>query len=439
MSKKLSLKVWPWLIVMSAMLFYAYNYLLRTSPSTMMGGLTHHFGISAAAFGSLAACFYYVYTPMQIPVGLIMDRYRMKVVMIVASIVAVFGLFLFDIANAYWVACVGRLLIGFGCAFAYLGVVKLATQWLPVNRFATAAGLTTAFGMLAGAGSDIYLTKAVSAIGYRDSLHGILILGVVLVVVLIFMLRENKVHLAENKHKQDQVTFKSLALGLKAMCLSKQMWVIGIIACLAYLPASVFLDVWGIPYLTTARHLSATDAGYLVSFMFVGWIVSAPLIGGLSDAISRRRLPLSLSAIGMCLVTILLLYVPHLGFTGIAVLLFLFGFFAGAQPLVFSLSRENNPDHFAATAMAFTNMLTMVGGAVFQPIVGKLLDWHAGGIIHGSTIHLSASDYRFALSVFPISALITLGLTFMLRETKCELYEEPEVLTTEEITQAQAA
>ena len=64
-----------WLICTLGAIFYSYEYLLRITPSVMEGALRHHFSLSATGFGLLSASYYYAYVPMQLPVGLLMDRY----------------------------------------------------------------------------------------------------------------------------------------------------------------------------------------------------------------------------------------------------------------------------------------------------------------------------------------------------------------------------
>lgn len=416
-------KYLPWMIVLIAMLFYAFNYLLRISPSTMMQPLIQHFHIDAAAFGSMAAFYYYIYVPMQIPAGFIVDRFRVRFILTMACAMSVLGLFVFISANQFWVACLGRFMIGFGCSFAYISTMKLAASWLPTNRFAIIAGLTTAFGMLAGAASDKYLTDMVQRFGYEKALHGILFLGIIIVALLFLIIRDKSHYKVDTKDIQ-KVSFKDLFSNMKNMCKKRQMWVIGAIACLAYLPASIFLDLWGLPYLTTARHLSPAEASSAISFVFFGWIVSGPLTGMFSDFVARRRLPLILGSIGSVLTISAILYAPAMSIADLCILLFLFGACAGAQPLVFALGRENNPNRFAATSASFVNMVCMLGGVIFQPLCGFLLDWHSGSTA-GST-HFNPADFRFALGVLPLCFIASCFFTFMLKETHCRTVDTME-------------
>src|SRR5665213_3174456 len=88
-SSRFDKSILPWLICGIGMLFYCYNYFLRVSPSVMQDDLMQNLHITAYQFGNLAAFYYYAYTPMQIPVGMIYDRFGARIVLFIACLVAV--------------------------------------------------------------------------------------------------------------------------------------------------------------------------------------------------------------------------------------------------------------------------------------------------------------------------------------------------------------
>src|SRR5579872_6748351 len=94
----------PWMICTLGMLFYCYNYFLRVSPSVMQSDLMQNLHINATQFGTLAALYYWAYTPMQIPVGMIYDRFGARMVQFFACVTALSGLGVFILADNLWVA-----------------------------------------------------------------------------------------------------------------------------------------------------------------------------------------------------------------------------------------------------------------------------------------------------------------------------------------------
>lgn len=434
---------YPWLIVSCGMLFYCYNYFLRVSPSVMQPELTHAFHITATQFGTLAGLYYWAYTPMQLPAGMIYDRFGVRFVLCVACLVSVVGLSVFIVADNYAIAGLGRLMIGLGCAFAYIGTLKLASLWLPDNRFATVAGLATAIGMVSGAMSQKYLTKVVELIGYQEALRGALIAGVILSVIIIMLVRNRPDNSSTSENEmQAPMNGNQLISALRIIFTNPQMWLIGVIGCLLYLPSSVFLDLWGIPYLESVYNLSSSEAVTISNYTFYGWIISGPIIGAFSDKIKRRRMPLTCTGFFAALLLGIVFYVPGLTTSGLYFIFFMIGFCCGAHPLCFALGKESNPIQISGTAVAVTNMLIMAGGAIFQPFVGKLLDLHTSSPldVHGLPVY-TASDYTFALSIIPIGVALGIFLSIFLKETYCESQAKEEhelIFKPEGLEEAQA-
>lgn len=413
---------YPWLIVFCGMLFYCYNYFLRVSPGVMQEQLSAAFHIDATAFGTLAAIYYWSYTPMQLPAGMIYDKYGVRFVLSMAVLISVAGLWVFISADHFMSAAIGRLMIGAGCAFAYIGTLKLASLWLPSNRFAFAAGLATAAGMSSGAMAQQYLTRITKVISYHDALNSVLLVGGILSVLVVLFVR-NPPPLSKSVYSPmpSTSTMKDLLLEVKQIFTNRQMWLIGIIGCLIYLPSSVFLDTWGVPYLNSVYGLSKTVAVDTIDFTFYGWIVAGPLIGAISDKLRLRKLPLALTGFFAAIALCVIFYGPTLNITTLKIIFFLVGFCCGAHSICFALGKENNPTHLAGTAVATTNMLIMTGGMIFQPLAGKLLDLHASGLIDANGLRIySSGDYSFALSIIPLGVALGIFLCLFLRETHGE-------------------
>ena len=388
----------------------------------MQNELTEAFHINAYQFGTLAAFYYYAYTPMQVPAGMIYDKFGVRFVLCAACLMAVVGLSVFIAADSFAMAGVGRCLIGLGTAFAYIGTLKLASIWLPANRFATVAGLTTAIGMTSGALSQKYLTHFVEALGYQGALRTALVAGVILSAIIMILVRNRpKSEAASANAMQTPINMGQLFNALRLIFTNPQMWLIGIIGCLLYLPSSVFLDLWGIPYLKAVYHLSAQEAVAISSYTFYGWIISGPIIGVISDKIKRRRMPLTFTGFFAALLLCFVFYFPGINVSSLYLIFFMIGFCCGAHPLCFALGKESNPIQISGTAVAVTNMLIMAGGAIFQPVVGKLLDLHSSSPLGANNLPVySSSDYTFALSVVPIGVALGIFLSVFLKETYCE-------------------
>jgi MFS family permease len=357
---------------------------------------------------------------MQIPVGMLYDKFGARFVLFAACMTAVVGLAIFASADSFAWACAGRFFIGLGTAFSYIGVLKLASVWLPPARFATVAGLTTAVGMTSGALAQKYLAKFVEVVGYKSILSTALIVGVVLCLVIpVFIRSRPKLALNAKNTMQAPMTTEQLFVTLGHIFKNPQMWLIGIIGCVLYLPSIVLLDVYGITYFKVAHQLSSQDAANVSALTLLGWIIGGPVIGIISDRIKRRRLPLVITSAVTAILLYMIFYYPDLNMGQLSVIALVAGFCCGAHPLCFALGKENNPIHMAGTAVAVTNMFIMMGGIIFPPIVGKLLDMHTNALVDGGVHAYSAGDYTFALSVVPMGIVLGTILSMFLKETYC--------------------
>ncbi|MCK4608817.1 MAG: MFS transporter, partial [Gammaproteobacteria bacterium] len=207
-------------------------------------------------------------------------------------------------------------------------------------------------------------------------------------------------------------------VGLKQMLKNPQMWYAGAIGCAMYMSLSLFAELWGIPFIHQVYSVSADKAAFACSMVFAGWLIGAPINGWLSDMMRTRKLPLIIgNGLAIIIITLIILKPIDISYYSLCTLLFLFGLASSAEIICFAVSRENNKTHVAATAVAFTNLLVMLGGMIFQPAVGKLLDigW-VGHMQHGIRVY-SAHDYQHVLLLIPIILLLSFVLTFKLRET----------------------
>lgn len=426
MSSKVKSTWLAWAICGLGALYYAYEYLLRITPSVMEHALREHFSLSATGFGLLSAFYYYAYVPMQVPVGVLMDRFGPRRLVTFACALCVVGTWMFAETKMISVAAAGRFIVGFGSAFAFVGVLKLATLWLPEDKLGTVAGLASALGTLGAMAGDNFLGHIVHRVGWQQAVNYSAFFGIGLTILLWFGIHDHKRRFEDDGGTIS--TFRDALLDLKIIVVNKQIWINGIYGCLVYLPTTVFAELWGIPYLHHAHHLSMGDAATANSFIFMGFLIGAPLMGWISDQLKRRKLPMFMGALCASVIMMIVIYVPNLSLSQLNVLMFSLGLFYSVQALVFAVGRELSPDEAAGTAVAMTNMLVMLGAMFVQPLIGRLLDWsyssqHAAegtSVVlqdHNVKLLYSAHDYQLAMSVIPVGIVIAAILTFFLRET----------------------
>ena len=398
-----------------AAFFYFYEVFLQVSPGVMVPELMRAFSINAAVLGNIAALYFYIYAPMQIPVGVLIDRYGSRRLMTLAVACCAFGSLLFSVANGLGMAGIGRLFIGFGAAFAVVSCLNISAVWFPVKRFAFLTGLMVTIGSLGAISAEAPLALLVGSLGWRGSMLILATIGLVLCILVWFCIRDKQNPQIEAIHNRRA----PLLAGLLKIIKHKQSWIISIYGGLVFAPTSIFGGLWGVPFLMTAYHLDRPTAAGVISMLFIGWVVGGPVGGWYSDYISRRLPVLYIASIGALVTLTTVIYVPNLTLFYLNILLFAFGFFSSWFLPAFSVIKEIHSASTTGTALGFMNALNMVGGAAGQPFVGFLLDlgWQ-GQMLEGVRVY-TLGNFRTALLAIPIMLAISMVFVPFIRETHC--------------------
>lgn len=405
-----------WVICGLGALFYCYEYLLRIQPSVMVPELMRQFHISAHSFSAIVSLYYLAYTPMQAVVGVVTDLYGPRYILTFAIFVCTLGSLFFGVADNLYLASIGRFLIGLGSAFAFVSALKLASIWLPLNRFALFAGLVTALGMIGGMVGDIGLTHLVASMGWKQTINAGTIIGAILIPIIWWVIRDKQSELSGDR-VTSRSSYRETFSSLLVIFSNKQAWIAGLIGCILYMSLSVIAELWGIPFLKEVYHQNASQAAFTNSLIFFGWLIGAPLTGWVSDRIRKRRIPLLLGCLLSTIVTAWVIFIPNTPLFVVQILLFLFGLFSSIEVVCFAVGRETSPQNVSGAAVSFINFLVMLSGLAFQPLVGKLLDMHwMGQMVDGVRVY-GTSAYQMALVVVPIASLIGVFLSFVLKES----------------------
>jgi MFS family permease len=423
-------KTIPWIIWSIPGLFYFYDVILRIFPSTIQTQFMQVYKIDATQFGLYTACYYITYTVMQIPAGIIVDRISIYKTLFIACCCCLFGLLLTHYCHNIQTAFIGRMIIGFGAAFAYVTTLKVASVWLSASNFGIAATIADSLGMLGGIFTDKVLTSVNQIDGYQSSEYWLFLTGFLIVMLILFVLRDRPRtrRKAASKHKPcshnlyDKVSFMQRIFRILK---NKQIWLIGIVGCLYYLPSSVIGDVWGIPFLKAAYAFSEGQADNAISLFFAGWVIFGPIVGWLSDHYQLRIKPISISIALIFFMFMVLIYGPTVGFTlgiySIYSLFFLIGILTSAHPLIFAIAKENFSLRSTGAVIAVTNTMVMLGGFLFQPLLGYLLDL-ANHTTQSSAVHIyTAHDYIIAMTIMPVALVIAWFTMFFVKDTGKEI------------------
>ncbi|NCT56439.1 MAG: MFS transporter [Legionella sp.] len=410
-------KLYPWIVWLLGAGFFFYKYLVQVSPSVMTNDLMSTFHINAAGLGNLSAFYFYAYLIMQVPVGILLDKYSPRLLTTGAILLCGLSTLIFAHTHTLWLACIARALIGTGAAFAAVSCFKLVTLWFKPKRFALVSGLCMTAAMLGGVGGQMPLSYLTEAVGWRMALQLVGVLGLILGAVYALIIRDKTTPTPTPQKIHDHhVSFWGNAW---VVLRNKQAWLLSFYSGLAFAPVSVFGGLWGVPFLETSYHLSRNNAAFSVSWIFIGFAVGAPFFGWLSDYLGQRK-PILFAGTCLALMSIfMVIYSPTSQVSVLSVLLFFFGFGTSGFFTSFAMIRELFPLGLAGTVLGIMNTFDAVCEALFEPAVGAVLDltWD-GQIAHG--IHqFSIDNYHTSLLLLPLSLLVAFVLLFFIQETWC--------------------
>lgn len=404
-----------------ASLFYLYEFFLQVFLSTISGQIMREFHLDASDFSIMNAGYFLPYSMMQIPVGILVDRFGARRLLIVAIAAAATGVFWFSKISTFEMGFISRFFMGFGSSFAYVSLLVLALNWFPKKHFGLMVGLANFLGATGPflAGGPLSLLLNAFDHNWRLILVYISILGFILATCVGFFVRNGPrrkkgtiIHLDPYKEK--------LSARLKLLGKNAQAWAIVLYSGFVYVSTPLLGAYWGTGYLVS-RGLSQTIAATISSFLWIGFAVGGPLTGKVSELMKRRKPILILCGFFGLLGSLSILYFPTQEVVLFATFFFLIGFASTGCSVAFASISEHVQGSVQATAIGFNNSMLTFFAALFPPIAGFLIEMGTTG----KPPLYTAAQYETGLILMPCFYLISLTISsFFIRETFCRSQHE---------------
>src|SRR3990167_788766 len=249
-----------YLIFLLAASFYLYEYILQVAPSVMADSMMQAFHVSAAGYGVISAFYFYAYAPMQLPAGILFDRYGPRTLMTSALLLCALGSFFFALTTQLFTAALGRFLIGVGYAFSFIGVLVLISRWFQAKQFAFLAGIAQLMSSIGAMFGEMPLATLVDVVGWRAANFILSFLGVLLAILIWVIIKDYP-------HEPVTIPPKRQLIDewrrLHEVCKRGYTWLIGLYACAIWTPIAVFAALWGVPYLQQKLHVSVIVSSWL--------------------------------------------------------------------------------------------------------------------------------------------------------------------------------
>lgn len=396
----------------------------RVAPGAIAAELRASFGASATMLGFIGALYFYPYSAMQLPSGVLADSVGPRRLFTAGSVVAGIGSLLFALAPSVGWLLAGRALVGLGVAVAFVSVLKLISSWYSEREFGTWVGALMLLGNLGAVLAAYPLAWITQFVSWREVFLAAGGLSLAISVCIWLWVHDDprdaglpSMHSFEGKGEEAEA-HAGWWDGLAKVAANRDTWPgffmhLGMIG--SYL---TFSGLWAVPYLTEGLGLTRASATLHVTAMVLGFAFSAFAVGALSDRMGRR-LPLLRALSVLYLVSwtpwVMGWSLPVAASLGAFVLM---GIGIAGASLAWALAKEVNPPALSGTATSLVNTGGFLGTALFQPLVGWVLDRSAAAAV--------LDGYRSAATVLAVIALLGVAAAFGLRETGCRnVYAAP--------------
>jgi MFS family permease len=364
-----------WLIWLAAALIYLLAVFHRASFGVAGLQATERFHLGATALASFAVLQLGVYAAMQIPTGVLVDRYGPRRVLVAAVLAIGGGQLVLALADSYPMALLARGILGFGDALTFVAVLRIVAEHIPRRHYPLVATLTTAMGYVGNLAATVPLAASLGDFGWTPTflITGIGTLAYGLIAALFIR------NTPRGKEFESSGPVHPRAVGARVT----QAWRtpgtrLGFWVHFATMFApNVLTLLWGVPYLVGGQGLSASTASALLMVFVFGSMAAGPMVGALVSKRPGVRIPL----VAGYLLGALLVWALLLGTSGpqpVAVLAVCFAWLSLGGPastIGFALARDYNPMPMVGTATGVVNVGGFTATTLTALAIGVLLQW----------------------------------------------------------------
>lgn len=414
-----------WSIFIVLILTYMLVFFHRMAPAVISADLMKAFSTSGAALGSLAAMYFYIYTAMQIPAGVLADTLGARVTVSIGNLVAGTGSIVFGLATTLASASLGRALVGLGVSVVFVGLFKSNSVWFREREFGLVSGLTLLLGNIGAISSAGPLAEILRTYSWRNVFVALGVVTLTLAVLTILIVRNKPEEygfpsMREIEGKPSHAPRKQHWWSdLRSVVWTGSAWPVlwvnfGMVGSML-----AFVGLWAIPFLRDVHGLGRSDAAVYTTTALAGFAVGSMLAGWLSDRIGRRK-PVILS--GTLLYTLTCLFLAFINWqTGLfgLLLFFLVGFSSGGFIVTFANAKEVVAPALSGMAVGLVNTGLFLGAAIMQPLFGVVMDvtWD-GRMTNGVRVY-AATDYHYGFLLMLVFAVIGIAGGIKIKETHC--------------------
>jgi sugar phosphate permease len=418
-----------WLILVFLSLSYMTVFMQRTGPGVITDQLQSEFHLSAAVIGTMASIQYLMYMGLQIPVGLLGDKFDPQRLFVTGVLLDGVGTILFADAHGFPWLLMSRAIVGIGDALIWVNIVLILGRRFAPQQFGRSLSVVATSGNVGALLTTIPFAAWVAIASWRTPFTslGILLVAIALFDYLVLYSGQRKTNIAGERASSTEKEDDGLSPRKPK---TTPMWkTLGVvvrdrIAWATFFThfASVgtyigFTGVWAIPYFMNTYGFSRSAAATLTMTAFVGAIIGGPLAGALTDRLGERRRPyLGFQTANTIVWAIIPLCGGHPPMWLMYVLMFVLGIGNGASLLTFAVVRNETPQARAGVTSGFANTGGFLSAVLFPILFGFVIDLMNPGYTQGTPP--SAHAYALAFLVPCLFSFLGMVGSWMIVENR---------------------
>jgi len=360
-----------WIIFLIMSLLFMLTYFHRVSLAICASTIMVQFSISATSLGILSSLYFYPYGFSQFPIGMIVDKFGPKKVVIIASLISAVGVILFALSKNFISLCIGRFLIGLGSSGIFVPTIKFISVWFAKTMFAKLVGINNIAGSLGGFLATTPFAFMISIYGWRTAFLGIFIITIILTICTILIVRDCPKKLIEDDNFQINDSAN--------LCKYKISYIkiidLGVIVGLQYAALMGIQCLWGAKILKDVLGYSDISASNLLLLNNIGLMIGGVATGFIIDRLPRRRRQVWIIELVMftMLWIIFIFRLDTLSKNSLILIYFGFGFLNGTFVCANAELRFGIQTEYFGKAVGMMNGITFIIIALFQPLMSFLI------------------------------------------------------------------
>ncbi len=405
MGRKVEINKLSWFMWFVAVTFFAFQFVLRLFPGLVMTEIMTKFHIDATSFGVLSAAYYLGYAGMQIPIGILLDRFSARTVVSVCALTCTLGSLSFVYSDSWTLTLIGRFLIGAGSAAGLLGTVKTIRYAFPEKYFTGMMGLTFTLGLSGALYGGKPVSLLVQQIGWVRVSEVLTVLSLVISIGLFFLFPREIKEEQESDDSQSEPT--RLATDLRMILGNRKIIWLAIAGALMVGPFESFADVWGVSYLVNVYGFTKPDASLVTSGIYMGMLVGGPVLPYIAEKLNAHYWVNAISGLLMAVVFALVIFSEAtFSRSSLLGLMIFVGILCSYQAVVFAVACKLAPSRLAGLVTSVTNCINMCAGCLFHFAIGSVMDLNWSGATENGIKIYDPSSYITAISLIPFTLVL---------------------------------